>query len=281
MKEEIDMIRKSFSIWSAYDVELSPEDAVLAIERRGMTECELSDEHGKMLLDRGDPEETGRAFREFAASHGVSFPQGHLFLQVALCAENAIDVLTEWIRLFSAVGIKNAVLHGDWQSFSSDTPDESVVAATVERLKLLAPIAEKYGVRICLENLRRRFDSAKRLVGMIEAVGSDALGICLDTGHLNIAHTESQEEFIRTAGKYLHALHIADNEGVTDQHMMPFGRGSVNILSVMKTLDEIGYEDLFNYEIPGERLCPMPVRDAKAAYLKQMTDYLFDTIDHQ
>lgn len=271
-------MRKSFSIWSAYDVELSPEDAVLAIERRGMTECELSDEHGKMLLDRGDPENTGKAFRAFAASHGVSFPQGHLFLRVALCAEDAIDVLTEWIRLFSAIGIRNAVLHADWQSFPSETPDEPVIAASVERLKLLAPVAEKYGVRICLENLRRRFDSAEKLVGMIEAVGSDALGICLDTGHLNIAGEKDQANFIRKAGKYLHALHIADNEGTTDQHMMPFGRGNVKILNVMKALDEIDYDGLFNYEIPGERMCPIEVRDMKAAYLKNVTDYLFDTL---
>ena len=272
-------MRRSFSIWSAYDVELSPEDAVLALERRGMTECELSDEHGKMLLDRGDPENTGKAFRAFAASHGVSFPQGHLFLQVALCDENAIDVLTEWIKLFSAVGIRNAVLHADSRSFPGETPDEPVIAASVERLKLLAPIAEKYGVRICLENLRRRFDTAEKLIGMIEAVGSDALGICLDTGHLNIAGEKDQGRFIRAAGKYLYALHIADNEGQSDQHMMPFGRGNVDILSVMKALNEINYDGLFNYEIPGERLCPIEVRDRKAAYLKQMTDYLFDTLE--
>ena len=41
-----------FSIWSSYDVDLSPEDMVLAMERRGLTVCELSDEHAAVLLKR-------------------------------------------------------------------------------------------------------------------------------------------------------------------------------------------------------------------------------------
>ena len=58
----------AFSIWSSMDVDLSPEDMVLALEDRGMTVCELSDDHGAELLKKpGTPEEIGAAFGAFAA----------------------------------------------------------------------------------------------------------------------------------------------------------------------------------------------------------------------
>ncbi len=269
----------TFSIWSSYDIDLSPEDMVLQMEKRGLTVCELSDEHAAVLLERGgDPAETGKAFRAYAAEHGLSFPQGHLWLTVRLChpETDSVGILKNWLVLFSAIGIKNAVLHCDGRSFAEGTAKEEILAANAAQLKALVPTAEELGVRICLENLRGTFAHVDDLLAVIDAVGSPALGICLDTGHLNIAETGlTQKEFILRAGDKLHALHIADNEGKADQHMMPFGRGNVNWTSVMEGLSEIGYADCFNYEIPGERLCPMPVRDAKADYLKAVTQYLF------
>ncbi len=273
------MLRKSFSVWSAFDVDLGPEDMVLELEKRGITECELSDEHGDMLLRRGDPEETGKAFRVFAQQHDVTFPQGHLYLRARLCSreEDSVAILTEWIRLFSAIGVKNAVLHCDGASFPEGTDDETKVLANIAKLKELAPAAERYGVRVCLENLGGPFAGAEDLLRIIEAVGSPALGICLDTGHLNLNDAGTQEHFIETAGKYLHALHLADNEGRSDQHMMPFGRGHVDFEAVIRALDCVDYQDLFNYEIPGER-CPMALRKAKTDFVRQINDYLFSLI---
>ncbi|MBQ0092670.1 MAG: sugar phosphate isomerase/epimerase [Clostridiales bacterium] len=271
----------AFSIWSSFDIDLSPEDMVLELEKRGMTVCELSDEHASALLQReGDPEEIGKAFGTFAAKHGVRFPQGHLWLFVRLCdkTQDAVGILTNWIKLFSGIGIRNAVLHCDGHSFPEGTEQETILASNAAVLKKLAPIAEQYGVRICLENLIHNFNDAETLLDLISRVGSSAFGICLDTGHLNIKHPGTQEQFILTAGDKLHAIHIADNEGKSDQHMMPFGKGTVDFASVMKGLSEIGYGDLFNYEIPGERHAPLSVRRAKTEFLKNVTEYLFSLI---
>ena len=267
-----------FSIWSSYDIDLSPEDMVLAMERRGLSVCELSDEHAAILLARGgDAAETGRAFRDYAAAHGVSFPQGHLWLAVRLCSTevDSVSILKNWLVLFAACGIRNAVLHCDGKSFAEGVSHEEILSANAEKLRQLTPTAEALGVRICLENLGGHFARIDDLLSVIAMVDSPALGICLDTGHLNIHDKETtQEQFILRAGSLLHALHIADNEGKTDQHMMPYGKGNVNWRSVMAGLRAVGYADCFKYEIPGERLCPMQVRDAKADYLKTVTAYL-------
>ena len=43
---------------------------------------------------------------------------------------------------------------------------------------------------------------------------------------------------------------------------------------MVKTLKEIGYDGLFNYEVPGECVCPMEIRAHKLQYAKAMFEYL-------
>ena len=103
---------------------------------------------------------------------------------------------------------------------------------------------------------------------MIERVGSKQLGICLDTGHLNLT-VKGHRDFILKAGARLKALHIADNDGVTDQHRMPFNYGTVDFYEVVRALREIGYEGIFNLEISGEAWIPHELRDAKLCFIKR------------
>ena len=109
---------------------------------------------------------------------------------------------------------------------------------------------------------------------IVEKFDPDCFGICLDTGHLNLTKGNTQREFVLKAGNRLHALHIADNQGETDQHMMPYGRGNVKIAEVVEALEEIGYSDVFNYEIPGERLAPLPILGYKLQYIAKCYDYM-------
>lgn len=264
------------SVWSSYYIDLSPEDMVLEYRKYGYNHCELSDEHAAALLERGDPRKTGAAFRAFAAAHGLAFTQGHLWLGCRICAPDRAEVMTtlrRWIDLFEAAGVKNAVLHCDGASFPEGTGEAEKVRKNIEVLKELAAYLEGRDVTVCLENLTGFTRTAGELLEIIRAVGSDKIGICLDTGHLHIAGGDPAA-FIREAGSCLKALHIADNEGKTDQHMMPFGRGTVDFSGVIPALGEVGYTGPFNLEIPGERLCPREIRGYKLEYIKKTYDYM-------
>jgi sugar phosphate isomerase/epimerase len=103
-------------------------------------------------------------------------------------------------------------------------------------------------------------------------------GICLDTGHLNLCPDKDQRNFILKAGNHLKALHIADNQGETDQHMMPFGRGNVDFIEVVRALHEIHYKGLFNLEIPGENHKPDDILGYKLEYICKCYDYLMKQI---
>jgi len=261
------------SVWTSYYVELSPEDAVLELKKHGIGCAELSDEHGLMLLERGNPNETGAQFREFLKKEAFTMTQGHLWLRVRLCTDpEAVPNLVKWLELYEAIGIENAVLHCDSMP-EAGLDEETVYARNLETLRLLCQKTSHLKIRICLENLTRICQDADHLVWLVDQLPQDRFGICLDTGHLNLCGG-NQRDFILRAGQRLHALHIADNEGQRDQHMMPFGRGNVDFFEVVSALREVDYRGLFNLEIPGERLAPLPVLGYKLEYIRKCYEYL-------
>lgn len=262
------------AIWSTYHYELTPEQAIYQLSRSGIHYTELSDEHAAVLLERGDPKKVGEEFKKYADQMGVKIPQGHLLLSAKLVRdENAVEVLKKWIDLFRAIGIKNGVLHCDSMP-NVDISFKEKIKKNVEKLKELGDYIKGTDFTICLENIPSITPTADELLYVIKKVGGRNFGICLDTGHLNLVSGASQREFILKAGRKLKALHIADNEGVTDQHMMPFGKGNVNIIEVFEALKEIGYKGIYNLEIGGERRCPLEIRQFKAQFIKKSFEYL-------
>jgi len=266
-------------IWTSYLIDLAPEEMVATFARAGWHELELSDEHSAALLGRGDPEKAGTAFACFAGDHGVSLPQGHLWLSCDIAARDQspiIDRLREWLDLYLAIGIQAAVLHpGGAERLREGDHPAAIMDARVRTLRALSDHVRGSNLAICLENVRTGGPEVDDLIAIIEATGCAELGICLDTGHLNLA-SRDQAGFIHRAGGLLKALHIADNEGETDQHLMPYGRGTVDWPVVVSALKEIGYSGLFNLEIPGEIRCPLPVRLAKLDYLKTVMGYMME-----
>ena len=270
------------SIWSSYYLELTPEEAVKRFCQNGIDCSELSDEHGLQLLNRNeDVLKTGREFSDFLKQHEFEMMQGHLWLGVKLCSdENAVSMLCRWIDLYEAIGIKNMVLHCDNLEATNLSKEEKILA-NVAKLRLLAQHIEEKDITICLENLRPHSSadkelidqSAEDLLDIIDRVGSAKFGICLDTGHLNLTYKD-QRAFILKAGRKLKAIHISNNDGSADQHTMPFARGKVNFVEVVQALREIGYDGIFNLEIPGERHIPLELRDAKISFIKTAYEYL-------
>lgn len=264
------------AIWTSYLIDETPETMVETFAQAGWHHLELSTEHGEALLGRGDPRAAGEAFRAHAEARGVSCPQGHLWLTADITAEDGgstVDALRIWLDLFVACGVRAAVLHPSGVPASRETrPAAEVLERQVAALQTLTSHLDDTGTTLCLENVSAA-PLAEDLLRIIDAVDSRHLGICLDTGHLHIAGGD-QADFIRRAGARLKALHIADNEGQTDQHLMPWGRGSVDWDTVVRELEQLPYEGLFNLEIPGENRAPKAVRLAKLRYLKELLDLM-------
>ncbi len=264
-----------FSVWSSYYYRLSPEDAVLEFEKYGYNYGEFSDEHSVMLMDRGeDAYEIGKKFRAYAAEHGMEFLQGHLTLRARICDDKWMPFLKKQLDLFHGIGVKNAVLHCD---VMKDLSQDEIIQRNIDAVRHLADYAKAADITICLENLFYIpfVYHADQLVSLIEKIDRPNVGICLDTGHLNLVENRNQVEFIRAAGKYLKALHLADNEGKTDQHLLPFSSGSVNMVEVISEMKKLGYDGLYNFEVPGESChAPIEILGYKMEYIKKVFEYL-------
>ena len=278
----------NLSVWSDYYFELSPEEKLIEFQKHGINYTELSDEDGIELLEReGTPREIGKAYGEYARSVGFNITQGHLWLQCKFCTmPDAMEKLMDWIELFEAIGIKNAVLHCDNLIERTDLTYKEKIEKNYEFLAKLKENIKGYKIKICLENLDSICVNSDELLYLVKKLDSPNFGICLDTGHLNmsrnIGYRESQRDFILKTRDYLSALHIADNEGGrSDQHMMPLGRGTVDFKEVISTLKEIGYTGILNYEIPGEASSnfaprPLEIRGYKLEYIKRCYDWMME-----
>lgn len=262
------------SMWTSFFIDLSPEDAVREQAAAGWRYAELSDEHSKALLERGDPARTGASFRRFLSSEGVSMTQGHLWLTVDIAPANeaarreAIQALRRWLDLYVAIGISEAVLH---PGGSAHKDPEARLGEQLRSLDELAAHVRGSGLVLCLENC----SSGEALRPLLEATSPREVGVCLDTGHLNLT-PESQDAFIRACGPRLRALHLAENDRSGDQHNFPYARGGcVPWQEVAAALAAIGYSGLLNFEVPGENRCPLPVRRLKLAYLLPLATWIF------
>ena len=265
-----------YGVWTEYLRDSSPEEAVTVFAAKGWNTLELSTEHGARLLSRGAPIAAGARFKAFADSHGVCFPQGHLWLGADITKDETVETLKGWLDLYHAAGVKACVLHaGGNQMRENGCSEQAIDAANARALRILCVHITGRDQYICLENLIQSYRCAADLRRLIDAVGSPQLKICLDTGHLNISGG-SPAEFVCEAGALLKALHIADNEGERDQHMMPYGRGNVpwdELISALAAMEE-PYDGLFNFEIPGESGAPFEILMAKLDYLRASAEYM-------
>lgn len=118
----------------------------------------------------------------------------------------------------------------------------------------LAEVAKQYDVEIHIETLpfpKLPINSAQECVDFVKLMNkrtnSDVFRVCLDTGHCNFCG-EDPAEAVRIIGKeLLGSLHVHDNDGHADQHLLPYC-GTINWEAFSDALIEIGYDKVFNFE---------------------------------
>lgn len=132
----------------------------------------------------------------------------------------------------------------------------------------LIPLVKKHkGVMICLENLFNRHEKirisggrlsnpavARRMLDQLnEEAGEHRFGFCMDVGHTNLTHNDVKE-FIREMGDRITNLHIHDNNGTDDLHVVPYTCMLTKQVHVCdwkgfaEGLREIGYRGVLSFE---------------------------------
>ena len=121
-------------------------------------------------------------------------------------------------------------------------------AAFLQNLWEVAGYAAPAGVRLALENTGPSgyTGDPRRLLALLEDLGAPNAGAVIDTGHRNL--TGDPAAALRTVGRHLITLHLHDNRGEQDEHLLP-GRGNIAWDEVNRALSDVGYDGVFMYEI--------------------------------
>lgn len=166
------------------------------------------------------------------------------------------EAMIKSIKGTAIIGAKYVVMHplmpSGWNSSPNNTEE---VKQNIEYFKKLEPYAREYGVKIAIENmpgLSTRCTSVKELADCVDAVDSEYFVACYDTGHGNCSgkrfnSKEKVGDAIRLLGNRLGCLHIHDNDGLDDQHMLPFN-GTIDWEDFIRALREIKYQGTINFE---------------------------------
>lgn len=252
----------------------------------GFCHTEINEEHFVPFMRK---EQDVREYRKYIDNLGFSIPQGHLIFMNAgniTSVDNtyAIDNLKRNLDVFYELGVKSAVLH--YSNFGTDVvPIDDWFSVRINALNKLTNHIKGTDMVICLENLSRIHDyDAGHLLKMCKAVENpENIGICLDTGHLNISQRGNQYDFIMQAGEWLKAMHVHDNRGEQhglkglpcDWHIMPFDTGNVNWNDVKRGVKDINYQHLFSFEL-GSHNNPIQIKKIQAKYLMEMYKEFFE-----
>ncbi|MBQ6823875.1 MAG: sugar phosphate isomerase/epimerase [Clostridia bacterium] len=142
-------------------------------------------------------------------------------------------------------------------------------------LREMADYAAPLGITVCLENMPMRdfsIASTEQILKLVKAVGRPNFKVCLDTGHCAVMR-EDPAESVRLLGDCLEALHIHDNDGKRDLHLMPYSK-TVDFDAFAKALSEIGFRGVLSLECHiGDKL-PKVLREQEERLLSEKIRYM-------
>lgn len=151
------------------------------------------------------------------------------------------------------LGSKNWVMHPIMPCGPKEkgTPEETITwDINVSYIGELLKTAKAYDITICLENLplpEFSMGAVGEVLQFVKEMNDEHLKVCLDTGHAAVYEDLTPANAVRLLGKELRVLHIHDNKGSGDLHLLPYF-GVIDWKDFGQALREVGFDGVFSYE---------------------------------
>jgi len=150
-----------------------------------------------------------------------SDPRAQQWVAASLEASHALGTRVVLLAFFGKGDLKN---------------DKKGTEAVTERLKEIAPKAEKAGVVLGVES----WLSAEEHMAILDKVGSSAVQVYYDMGNSHKMGYDIYKE-IRFLGRHISEFHAKDYDGL-------FGKGTINFHEVRRAMDDIHYRGWMHIE---------------------------------
>ena len=152
--------------------------------------------------------------------------------------DNALRIGAPSVSLCAGMTLTGESIEQGWQNLR-----QSIVE--------LLDYSDKTNLKLLIEPAHRAESTLILTVAdglrMIREIGSERLGICLDTGHANVNGEDLGQVVKNLANVPLH-IHIDDNNGDSDAHMIP-GEGRIDYVLFVRALHGINYQGFISAEL--------------------------------
>lgn len=215
--------------------------------------------------------------RQYAADRGICFHQTHAPFARSSGFIPSFEQLAQSLQRSSWLGAKIVVVHPFYhRNYREENCFDEMFAYNLDFYRRIAPCAKEAGVQIAIENIPKAItDTPEGLIRLVDTLNDPVFTVCFDVGHANIVGIDPAA-FIRQLGERIGCIHVHDNDGVADSHVLPY-HGKIHWEPVMQALAEIGYAGDLNYEAGHfVRDVPAQLRPQAAKYMAQVGAHLID-----
>jgi sugar phosphate isomerase/epimerase len=158
----------------------------------------------------------------------------------------AIDELKRCVDVFAEIGAPWMNIHPDAHAPFFD--EGEIIRRNIESLRTVIDHARGSGVRIMVENVPGKFNSAEQLAVVLEPLPE--LGLHLDIGHCNLGvERNTTEDVLARFGDRLAHVHLHDNRGGHADLHLALGMGSMDIPRYVRALKSSGYDGTITLEV--------------------------------
>lgn len=220
---------------------------------------------GLFALPDGEFERFMRREADMARTAGIRIGQTHgpwpYDDRIQAQREPKFEATVKSLFAASILGAPYVVIHPVMPVWWHDSPHhEADKEENIAFVRRLVPYAKEYNVTIAVENMPHSgvpCGHVQELVECVDAVNSEFVVACLDTGHCTCIGDDAGE-MARLLGGRLACVHVHDNDGKRDVHYLPYF-GVANWDSFLSALREIHYQGTMNLEtnvpdhLPGAR----------------------------
>ncbi len=242
---------------------------------------------------RCNPDVTDAEYRErftelkkYAEDKGLYFNQSHAPHPSSLTDEaftkRRFGELITVLKNSSYLGVRNIIIHPlQHLTYYTNENTEALYEMNLEFYAKLIPYCEEYGITVCAENMWQCYGDSNKIwdstcskseefVRYIDGIGSEYIKACVDIGH-TVLVGENPVRMIKALDHRVAALHVHDNDGIRDEHTIPF-HGIIKWNEVAKALKDIGYSGEITLETGGfmnQHKIPKELVPASAKYMAE------------
>jgi sugar phosphate isomerase/epimerase len=115
-----------------------------------------------------------------------------------------------------------------------------------ERMPRIVERAMDLGITLAIENTWD--DRPEVLLHLAELLPAGGVKFCFDTGHVNVFSRLSVKHWWKAIGDRVVAIHLHDNDGLSDDHLAP-GKGTFDFPSLVDCLGRDTFHPLLDLEV--------------------------------